>query len=73
MAGALGVQLGGTNHYDGQPLLKPTIGDATVPLSARDIRRANAMMFVAAGLFLAVCLAARVGTLQLWYTWRAVG
>ena len=28
MAGALGVQLGGVNYYDGQPLEKPTIGDA---------------------------------------------
>ncbi len=28
MAGALGVQLGGVNYYDGQPLEKPTIGEA---------------------------------------------
>ena len=34
MAGALGVQLGGVNYYDGQPLEKPTIGDALVPLVA---------------------------------------
>jgi adenosylcobinamide-phosphate synthase len=73
MAGALGVQLGGTNHYDGQPLVKPTIGDAIDPLGPRDIRRANALMFVAAGLFLAVCLAARVGTLHLWNIWRVAG
>ena len=33
MAGALGVQLGGLTYYDGQPLEKPTIGDAIVPLS----------------------------------------
>ncbi len=32
MAGALGVQLGGLNYYDGQPLEKPTLGDPQVPL-----------------------------------------
>ena len=65
MAGALGVQLGGVNYYDGQPLERPTIGDAIVPLCPRHIRLANVLMFVAAGLFLAVCLALRAGTLQL--------
>jgi adenosylcobinamide-phosphate synthase len=73
MAGALGVQLGGVTYYDGQPLTKPTIGDAVGPLSPADIRRANALMFASAGLFLAVSLAARVGTLQLWHSWRTVG
>ena len=34
MAGALGVQLGGVTYYDGEPLEKPTIGDAFVPLVA---------------------------------------
>jgi adenosylcobinamide-phosphate synthase len=32
-AGALGVQLGGTNLYFGQPVVKPTIGDADRPTS----------------------------------------
>ncbi|NVO00972.1 MAG: cobalamin biosynthesis protein, partial [Geobacteraceae bacterium] len=32
-AGALGVQLGGTNFYFGKPMEKPTIGD---PLKAID-------------------------------------
>jgi adenosylcobinamide-phosphate synthase len=72
MAGALGVQLGGTNFYDGQPLLKPTIGNAIEPLAPRDIRRANALMLLAAALFLAICLAARVGTLQLWHSWKTI-
>jgi adenosylcobinamide-phosphate synthase len=71
MAGALGIQLGGVNYYDGQPLERPTIGEPVVPLSPRHIRLANALMFVAAGLFLAVCLTVRVETLQLWHTWRA--
>ncbi len=49
MAGALGVQLGGVNYYDGEPLEKPTIGDAVVPLSPRHIRVANALMFLTSG------------------------
>lgn len=32
VAGALGVMLGGTNHYFGRPVEKPTIGDALKPL-----------------------------------------
>jgi len=31
-AGALGVRLGGTNYYFGQPVAKPTIGDPQRPL-----------------------------------------
>jgi adenosylcobinamide-phosphate synthase len=31
-AGALAIQLGGTNWYFGQPVVKPTIGDETRPL-----------------------------------------
>jgi len=33
MAGALGVQLGGLNYYDGVPLDRSTIGDARTPLA----------------------------------------
>lgn len=73
MAGGLGVRLGGVNYYDGRPLDKPTIGDAIVPLSPRHIRMANALMFVAAGLFLAVCLVVRAETIELWHTWRNLG
>jgi adenosylcobinamide-phosphate synthase len=73
MAGALGVELGGVTYYDGQPLDKPTIGEATVPLAAGHIRSANAVMFVTAGLFLALCLAARAIVPHLWQLWRAAG
>jgi adenosylcobinamide-phosphate synthase len=59
MAGALGVQLGGLNTYGGEPLDKPTIGDPLVPLAARHIPQANALMFATAGLFLGLGLAAR--------------
>jgi adenosylcobinamide-phosphate synthase len=72
-AGALGVQLGGLNYYDGQPLEKPTIGEAVVPLSPRHIRLANALMFATAGLFLMACLLLRAASLHLWHTWRVAG
>jgi adenosylcobinamide-phosphate synthase len=71
MAGALGVQLGGVTYYDGQPLDKPTIGDASMPPSAQHIRLANAMMLMTSGLFLAAALLLRAGTIHLWSAWRA--
>ena len=70
MAGALGVQLGGVTFYDGQPLKKPTIGDALTPLAPDQIPRANAMMLVTAGLFLAAALSLRVVTINVWYAWK---
>ena len=70
MAGALGVQLGGVNYYDGEPLERPTIGEPLVPLSPRHIPQANALMFLTAGLFLAACLAARAASMQCWHAWR---
>jgi adenosylcobinamide-phosphate synthase len=73
MAGALGVQLGGVNYYDGQPLEKPTLGDALVPLSVRHIPLANALMLVTAGCFLVVTLVARAATIHCWHLWRAAG
>ena len=73
MAGALGLQLGGVNYYGGEPVVKPTMGEAHVPLSAQHILRANALMLLTTGLFLAACLAFRVGTVHLWHTWRAAG
>ena len=73
MAGALGVQLGGLTYYDGQPFPKPTIGDAVVPLSPQHIRRANGLMYVTAGLFLALILAVRVEVLEWYPTLLAIG
>ena len=69
MAGALGVQLGGRNTYDGQPLDRPTIGDALTPLSARHIPAANLLMLVTSGLFLAMLLPLRLGVIHLWQLW----
>lgn len=52
VAGALGVQLGGTNSYFGQPVVKPTIGDARVGLKREHISLTNRMMYTASGLAL---------------------
>jgi adenosylcobinamide-phosphate synthase len=73
MAGALGVQLGGLSYYGGQPCSRPAIGDPLVPPAVGQIRLANALMLTASALFLGVCLAARVGALELWGMWRAAG
>jgi len=56
-AGALGVQLGGLNHYFGQPSARPTMGDPLRPLEARDILRVNRLMFATYALILAGGLA----------------
>jgi adenosylcobinamide-phosphate synthase len=53
MAGALGVQLGGRNHYFGRPSERPTMGDPLRPLESRDIVRVNTLMFVTYTLLLA--------------------
>ena len=59
VAGALGVQLGGRNLYDGLPLDRPTLGDPLVPLATRHIPAANALMFTTAALLLAIMLPLR--------------
>ena len=61
-AGALGVQLGGGNVYFGEYVEKPTIGDATRPIEAEDIVRANKLMYATAVLALGV--ASVVGLLR---------
>jgi adenosylcobinamide-phosphate synthase len=53
-AGALGVQLGGTNHYFGQPVPKPTIGDANRPLDRRAWRGSIRLLYGAEILVLAI-------------------
>lgn len=45
MAGALNIQLGGLNHYFGQPSFRPTMGDPVRTLEKEDIRRVNALMY----------------------------
>jgi adenosylcobinamide-phosphate synthase len=46
VAGALGVQLGGTNFYDGTPVVRPTIGTAQHPLTPSRIREIVALMWL---------------------------
>jgi adenosylcobinamide-phosphate synthase len=58
-AGALGVQLGGTNFYDGEPHLAPLLGEPQEPLQAAHIFRANALMMLTAFLFLLTGLGLR--------------
>ena len=51
-AGALHVQLGGSNYYFGKLVVKPTMGDDLRPVELEDIPRANRLMYVTAGLSL---------------------
>ncbi len=44
-AGALSVQLGGTNTYFGEKVYKPTIGDALREIENEDILRTNKLMY----------------------------
>ena len=46
VAGALGIQLGGTNVYFGETVYKPTIGDKHRELEIEDIIRTNKMLYV---------------------------
>jgi len=59
VAGALGVQFGGTNSYFGKLVEKPTIGEATRPIDPRDILRANRLMLLTSALTLLLCLTLR--------------
>jgi adenosylcobinamide-phosphate synthase len=47
MAGALGIQLGGINVYDGLPQERPALGDEVEPLSIKHIDRAKWTMTIA--------------------------
>ena len=47
VAGALGIQLGGTNIYFGKEVYKPTIGDKSREIEIEDIQRTNQIMYSA--------------------------
>ncbi len=52
VAGALAVQLGGRNYYDGQPMDTARLGDALQPLTHRHITLVNRLMLLTVTLFL---------------------
>jgi len=58
-AGALGVQLGGTNSYFGVPVAKPTIGEALDPLAMGAYRGAVRLMYGAELFMVVVWLASK--------------
>ena len=62
-AGALGVRLAGPAWYFGEFYDKPTIGDPLRPIEAKDILRANRMLYAASVLALALCLLVSTGIL----------
>jgi adenosylcobinamide-phosphate synthase len=45
VAGALGIQIGGTNTYFGEKVYKPTIGDPIRQLEKEDIKRTIQIMY----------------------------
>ena len=58
VAGALGLRLAGPAYYFGKLLDKPYIGDELREIEPEDIRRAQKMMFAAAGVMLVIAIAA---------------
>jgi adenosylcobinamide-phosphate synthase len=62
LAGALGVQLGGVNFYDGIPEPRPRLGDAGRPLRVEDVRSGVRWMYATTALCFAVLAALRIGS-----------
>jgi adenosylcobinamide-phosphate synthase len=60
VAGALGVQLGGVNYYNGEPYEGSYFGDPLRSLEARDILSANRLMLGTAILFMLLFVGVRV-------------
>jgi adenosylcobinamide-phosphate synthase len=57
-AGALGVQLGGTNYYFGQPVEKPLLGEPINRITLETYGRTIRLMYLSSGLafLMAVCV-----------------
>lgn len=60
-AGLLGVMLGGPAVYFGQPVMKPTLGDALEPANKEAFRRMIRLLFVGAALGAMLATALRFG------------
>ncbi|QYY42325.1 adenosylcobinamide-phosphate synthase CbiB [Aneurinibacillus thermoaerophilus] len=56
VAGALGIQLGGTNYYQGVPSHRAKMGDPERPIAPEDIKETVAIMHWTAFFFLLACL-----------------
>lgn len=61
VAGALGVELGGPQSYQGRVLEKPTIGGACREIEPEDIIKSHKILFMTALLALVLFLALRMG------------
>lgn len=59
VAGALNIQLAGDAQYFGRLYKKPFIGDAVRDIQFSDIKRTNAIMYLASVLSLVICAAMR--------------
>ncbi len=55
-AGALGVQLGGTHVYHGQPIEKPTIGDPQRLIGPQQVKASIALLYTSASLAMALSM-----------------
>lgn len=55
-AGAMGIQLGGTNIYFGETVYKPTIGDKKIELTFEHINDSVKLMYASEILMIIVCL-----------------
>lgn len=65
VAGALGVQLGGTSIYFGEEVVKPVIGDGMREIKENDILLTNRIMISGSFLFVIILLVMRRFILQL--------
>ena len=61
VAGALGIQLGGPQYYQGRMCDKPTIGEAFREIETEDIFRSHQILFATAFLALSLFLLIRIG------------
>ena len=64
VAGALGIQLGGSNFYNSVSIQKPLIGEDLKPLAPRHIKEGIQIMYFCAALFLVT------GLVLVWITGR---